>query len=261
MLRIKTTPFIHRPLLLILFICICFTVETAYPAEVDLLVMTEEFPPFNYRKDNAINGLATKVVIKLLEEAHLSFKIELVPWKRALYTALDRPNTLIYTIAKTDARKDKFHWICKISNRKLSMFRLRSRQDLAKMTIEEAKEKAKIAVLQGDASTEKVINMGFPVNNLTMIRDITGGNLTIKHVLGGRSDFFLMNPYSMKHRINRGDIPDLFSEQFVIHNDDGYYIAANLGTDPSVLKALGDAHKRLAESGFINKIVSEYLNF
>ena len=77
------------------------------------------------------------------------------------------------------------------------MFRLRSRQDLANMTIEEAKEKAKIAVLQGDASTQKVINMGFPIKNLTMIRDITGGNLSIKHVMGGRSDFFLMNPYSI----------------------------------------------------------------
>jgi polar amino acid transport system substrate-binding protein len=247
--------------LLILLINIYFVIGPTYAAEVELLVMTEEFPPFNYQKDNVINGLATKIVIKLLEEAHLTFKIELVPWKRALNTALNRPNTLIYTIAKSESRKDKFHWICKISNRKLSMFRLRSRQDLENMTIEEAKEKAKIAVLQGDASTEKVINMGFPIKNLTMIRDISGGNLSIKHVMRGRSDFFLMNPYSMKHRINSGDIPDLFTEQFVIHNDDGYYIAANLGTEPFVLKALRNAYKRLAGTGFINKIVSEYLTF
>ena len=246
---------------LILLTSIYFAVGTTYAAEVQLLVMTEEFPPFNYQNDNIVHGFATKIVRKLLEEAHLTFKIELVPWKRAYNTALDRPNTLIYTIAKTESRKDKFHWICKISNRKLSMFRLRSRQDLAKMTIEEAKEKAKIAVIQGDASTEKVINMGFPVKNLTMIRDVTGGNLTIKHVLGGRSDFFLMNPYSMKHRIDSGELPDLFKDQFVIHDDDGYYIAVNLETEPSILKALRDSCKRLVESGFIYKIVSAYLTF
>jgi len=176
--------------LIILFVSIYFVIGTTYASEVKLLVMTEEFPPFNYQKGDVINGLSTKIVRKLLEEAHLTFKIELVPWKRAFNTALDRPNTLIYTIAKTESRKDKFHWICKISNRKLSMFRLRSRQDLANMTIEEAKEKAKVAVIQGDASTEKVINIGFPVKNLTMIRDVTSGNLAIKHVMGGRSDFF-----------------------------------------------------------------------
>ena len=244
-----------------LFLSIFFVFGTTYAAEVELLVMTEEFPPFNYQKDNVVNGLATKIVRKLLEEAHLTFKIELVPWKRAFNTAINRPNTLIYTIAKTKSRKDKFHWICKISNRKLSMFRLRSRQDLANMTIEEAKEKAKIAVIQGDASTEKVINMGFPVKNLTMIRDVTAGNLSIKHVMGGRSDFFLMNPYSLKHRIDSGELPDLFKDQFVIHDDDGYYIAANLGTEPSILKALRDSCKRLAESGFISKVISEYLTF
>jgi len=70
-----------------------------------------------------------------------------------------------------------------------------------------------------------------------------------------------MNPYSLKHRIKGGEIPDIFKDQFVIHDDDGYYIAANLKTEPSALKALRDSYKRLLESGFIDKIVSEYLTF
>jgi hypothetical protein len=91
----------------------------------------------------------------LLSEAHLDFEIELVPWKRAYKNALDRPNTLIYTIAKTESRKD----------------------------------------------------------------------------------------------------------QFIIHDDDGYYIAASLKTEPSVLKSLMASCNRLVKSGFIEKIVSEYLAF
>ena len=122
----------------------------------------------------------------------------MVPWKRAYITTLNRPNTLIYTIAKTELRKNKFHWIGKISNRKVSLFRLRSRQDLANMTLEKAKEKAKVASVQGDASTEKIIEMGFNLKNLTMIRDTTASNLCLKHVMNGTSDYFPMNPYSLK---------------------------------------------------------------
>lgn len=232
-----------------------------HAAEEELLVMTEQFPPFNFQEGNAVKGLSTQIVRKLLERAHLNYKLELVPWKRAYITTLNRPNTLIYTIAKTELRKDKFHWIGKISNRKVSLFRLRSRQDLANMTLEEAKEKAKVASVQGDASTEKIIEIGFDVKNITMIRDTTTISLCIKHVLTGRSDYFPMNPYSFKYRIESGDVPDLFTDQFVIHDADGYYIAANLETDPDILKVLRYSYKRLADEGIINNIINEYLKF
>jgi ABC-type amino acid transport substrate-binding protein len=70
-----------------------------------------------------------------------------------------------------------------------------------------------------------------------------------------------MNPSSLKHRIKAGDVPDLFTEQFVIHDADGYYIAANIETDADILEALRGSYKRLAEEGFINKVINEYLKF
>jgi polar amino acid transport system substrate-binding protein len=249
-----------KAILIILFVSLFWGLGTPC-AEEELLVMTEQFPPFNFQEDNEIRGLSTVIVKKLLEGTHLKYQIEMVPWKRAYNTALNRPNTLIYTMAKTESRKDKFHWIGKISNRKVSLFRLRSRKDLASMTLEEAKKKAKIACVQGDASTEKIIAMGFSLENLTMMRDVTTSNLGINHVIKGRSDYFPTNPYSLKYRIKIGDVPDLFTDQFVIHDADGYYIAANIETDPDILKTLIDSYERMERDGFIQKIVNEYLKF
>ena len=215
----------------------------------------------NFQEKNTIKGLSTRIVRKVLEKTKYNYSIELVPWKRAYNTTLNRPNTLLYTIAKTDSRKDKFHWIGKISNRKVLLFRLRSREDLADMTFKEAKEKAKIASIQGDASTESLIAMGFSSKNMTIIRDSTVIQLPIKHVMKGRSDFFPMNPYSLKYRIKTGDVQDLFIDQFIIHDADGYYIAANLKTDPDILKALRESYDRLVQEGFISKILNEYLKF
>ena len=246
---------------LFLILCLSFFLGfgTSAAAEGKLLVMTEQFPPFNYPEGKSIGGLSTQIVKELLKRAQFNYTIELVPWKRAYNTALNRPNTLIYTMAKTASRMNKFHWIGKISNRKVSLFRLRSRQDLAGMTIEEAKERAKIVTTQEDASTERIIELGFNEKNITVIRDVTSGGLYVKHVMKGRSDFFPSNPYTLKYRVKTGEVPDLFVDQFVIHDADGYYIAANMNTDPGIIKALTDSYRKLEEEGYIKKVVSEFL--
>ena len=230
-------------------------------AEVELLVMTEQFPPFNYIEGEAIKGLSTQIVRKLFKRAQLRYHIDLVPWKRAYNTALNQPNTIIYTMAKTKSRIDKFHWIGKISNRKLSLFRLKNRQDLAHLTLQEAKEKVKIATIWGDASTERIKELGFKEENITLIRDVISGNLCVNHVMKGRSDYFPMNPYSFKYRIIKGEFPDIFSDQFVIHDADGYYIAANINTNPDIIRALKNSYKKLEKEGFVSKIVSEFIKF
>ncbi|MBC8247563.1 MAG: ABC transporter substrate-binding protein [Deltaproteobacteria bacterium] len=250
-----------KSLFLILCLSLFFGYLTSSAAEEELLVLTEKFPPFNYQEDNTIKGLSTQIVKELLKRVHLKCSIELVPWTRAYNTALNRPNTIIYTMAKTASRLNKFHWIGKISNRKVSLFRLRSRQDLASMTIEAAKEKATIAVTQGDASMETIREMGFSEKNITAVRDVTTGNLGMKHVLKGRSDFFPSNPYMLKYRVKIGEVPDLFINQFVIHDADGYYIAANIDTNPSIIKKLTDSYRELEEKGYIKQVVSEYLKF
>ena len=246
---------------LFLFLSLFLTTGLSTAAEVELVVMTEQFPPFNYQEANSIKGLSTQILKALFKRTQLTYRIELVPWKRAYNTGLNRPNTIIYTMAKTVSRIDKFHWIGKISNRKLSLFRLKNRQDLARMTLEEAKKKAKIATIRGDASTEKIQELGFNEKNITLIRDVISGNLCVNHVIKGRSDYFPMNPYSLKYRITKGELPDIFSDQFVIHNADGYYIAANKDTEPRFIKALIDSYKILEEEGFIRKIVNEFSEF
>ena len=248
-------------LLLTLFIGLSAGSGCLRAAGVELRVMTEEFPPFNYMDGARLTGLSTRIVKALLTESRLNHKIELVPWKRAYMTALKRPNTLIYTIARTEERAHQFHWIGKLANRKVSLFRLEKRSDLATLTLAAARQTATIACPQGDASTERLIQMGFSPDNLTIIHDVPSGNLIVKHVIKERSDFFPMNPYTLKFRVENNSLPDIFKEQFVIYDADGYYIAANIDTDPEILRVLRGSYQKLMNNGFIEKTIDHYLNF
>jgi hypothetical protein len=50
---------------LILCFGLLFGFETTYAVEEELLVMTEQFPPFNFQECDTIKGLSTQIVRKL----------------------------------------------------------------------------------------------------------------------------------------------------------------------------------------------------
>lgn len=57
-------------------------------------------------KNNKIEGFSTEIVrtfLKELNKEHLA--IQMQPWARAYLTAQERPNVLLYTMARSPARE------------------------------------------------------------------------------------------------------------------------------------------------------------
>ena len=46
--------------------------------------------------------------------AGFTYSIDVLPWARAYHLALNEPNTLIYSLAKTPARAEQFKWVGEI---------------------------------------------------------------------------------------------------------------------------------------------------
>ncbi len=87
-------------------------------------VVTEDAYPFQYIKNNKIVGPTTDLVKKLLTEAHVDYEINMYPWARAYNLALSKPNTIIYSIARTKEREDKFLWIGSLMQLKYALYGL-----------------------------------------------------------------------------------------------------------------------------------------
>ena len=80
-------------------------------------VVTESLPPYSFEEAGVVKGASTAVVKTVLERAGLRHSIELVPWKRALDTALHERNTFIYSVARTEARERQLVWVGRICER------------------------------------------------------------------------------------------------------------------------------------------------
>ena len=71
---------------------------------VELKVVTEDFPPFNYKERDKITGMSTEVVQEILKEVGIKTKMEVYTLVLSYKMALNNKNVLIYSIAITKHR-------------------------------------------------------------------------------------------------------------------------------------------------------------
>ncbi|SEL31852.1 amino acid ABC transporter substrate-binding protein, PAAT family [Colwellia chukchiensis] len=102
-------------MLLLLFSVNSYSVtERTKQVNGKVTVVTENTFPIQYLKDGEVVGFATELVKAVLADAKLPYEIQVLPWARAYRTAINEPNVLIYSLAKTEKRRDKFKWVGEI---------------------------------------------------------------------------------------------------------------------------------------------------
>jgi polar amino acid transport system substrate-binding protein len=220
-------------------------------------IVSEVLPPFSYEKDGRIVGASTDIVRAVMDKAGLRYSIELFPWRRALDTALHEKDVFIYTVARTEEREGKLVWVGRICLRKLALYCLAEREDLLRRPLAELHD-ATIAVVQGDASEQRLRALGFSDRNLHVLRD-AAAPLASEHVLEGRSDFFVSNPYRQEYAVRGTPLEGRFRQHSVIWEGDGYYLAANPRSDAALITRVRDAFAVLESSGEVKKILARSL--
>jgi len=88
-------------------------------------IVTEHLEPYQILMPSGeLSGFAIDVVRELQAMIGNQDRIQVMPWARAYNTALRQPNTLIFSIARTSFREDKFHWVGSLIVEKLYLWSL-----------------------------------------------------------------------------------------------------------------------------------------
>ncbi len=90
------------------------TIAFEQSADIHIKVVTEDTFPVQFIENGKISGPATQLVEKVLAQSGLNYDIEVLPWARAYRLAKTEPNVLIYSLARTTAREQSFHWLGRI---------------------------------------------------------------------------------------------------------------------------------------------------
>jgi len=89
------------------------TAKTAAPSQASpLRVLTEDFPPYNFRDSNGVvSGRSTEMVREIMRRTGTNATIELMSWSAAYNLALAGPGTLLYSAGRTPEREKQFKWV------------------------------------------------------------------------------------------------------------------------------------------------------
>lgn len=222
----------------------------------DVQVITEDWAPYNYEKNSKVVGFGTEVVEETLKEAGVSYDIGLYPWARAYQMVQNNPNTLIYTISRTEERENMFEWVGPFAPRTMYLFKLKSKKEIAVKNLDDLK-KYKIGVVKSDAMEGFFKEKGF---NETQLDDVVSEDLNIKKLFIGRVDFItgseLALSYKMKElNFNYGDL----EKTLLLVDSGGYYMALNKKTPKEIVDKIKTAFEKLKKNGKIEEISKKYL--
>ncbi|AWL12123.1 hypothetical protein HMF8227_01650 [Saliniradius amylolyticus] len=207
-------------------------------------VVTELSPPAQTIVSNEVDGVFTRRVRQVLQDAGIESQFYIYPWARALNRAKTHPNTLIYGIAKTPQRQSDFVWLGEIGTYQLGLVHLSQRpvgiNALADL------QRFSIAVQREDIAYQYLSELGLD-KQLMVTADIQA---SWRLLLNGKVDLVVDDPNAM-HALREefGLPPEAVTYAFPLEAlFTTTYLAAHPNTHPEVIQrvrqALADLNRR-----------------
>jgi len=214
--------------LLVLISCLLFPVISAQPDHSDLLILTEEYAPYNYLDDGNLKGISVDLLESVLLQMGLNTtrdSFQVVSWSEGYKTALTRNNTILFSTARTPDREDLFLWAGPIISDTKVLYGI-SRGDTP--LIPDIRS-YRIVAVQNDSGIGMALNAGAAPDQITLV---SSPHEAIRMVEEEKADVWSYGEAAGREMINRyAQDPDRFSPFMELATSEEYY-AFNNQTDP-----------------------------
>lgn len=246
-----------RAWLLIVAVCCSATLMAQPP---NLKVLSTNYAPYNYQNSKGIpDGAATKMVNALLSQYYGAASdaipdIEFLPWARSYHLAETTPNTLIYSIARTPEREDKFIWIGRLLPMPVYLYKHTDRDDIQDQGYRNTKLWT-VAGVNNGAPTLCVENMGYQI-----LHKSSDYGIQLNMLVNNRVDLMVFDSVSWSQVLREEGYQKAQFEPLVYlsHCSFELYVALNKSSDPQLVDALKGAWQRTVETGTVNKLRQQF---
>jgi polar amino acid transport system substrate-binding protein len=218
-----------------------------------LAIYCEDDPPNQFlAADGKLTGLTVEIVEAIQRRVGTAEPIQLVPWARGYDAALNRPNTVLFSVARTAERNPRFHWVGPVLEMTFSFY-ARADSALRISSLEDAKRLKRIGVYNNDVRDTFLTQAGF--RNL----DRTNNNLqNVKKLMAGRIDVYASSPAQIDDEARAAgykgsDVKEVFAFMRV-----QLFIVMSRGTPDDVVKAWSGAFAAMQKDGSFATLFRKY---
>ncbi len=229
------------------FLCLLATLLPLTAQAAELKMVTESYPPFNYREGDTYKGASVEQVKLLLEDAGIDYTMEMMPWARALFLAEKHEMHCVFTTVHNEERDRRFKWVEPLLTSRTVLIRKAGSQANPK-NLEEAK--AFRVGTQRDDFTQTILEQNdFP--RIDLAADL---QLTLKKLMTGRIDLM---PISEKYydRLKRDGQP---IESTLVLAEDIYSIACNPSVPDELIGWMQESLDKIIADGTQQRLFEKY---
>ena len=239
--------------------------HAAYADSHDLRLVTQSFPPLQYQEDGQQRGYVPEILAQaaalLPDDLKIQLKpVEFLPWKRAMEIAKYKPNIMFFSLSRTPAREELFHWLGEVSPYGQNFYQLNSRPNMAVASVSELKGRnLRIGVQSGSSLHRLLGETGITESN--QVTTYTDYHQGVKMLYLGRLDMIPLTSFLARRSVcDMGyDGDQLQSVTEIKELAKPLWVVLSKGTDPTIVSALRDALRHLKQNGSQDAITDRHL--
>ena len=218
----------------------------------ELMILTENLPPLNFEKNGVLMGPAVAMVKEIQRRVGSQEQIQVYPWARAYKMALEEENIILFGMARTKVRQDKFYWIGPIAEKR-DILAAKKSSELKINSLDDAKKVDHIGTLRGDAKEVFLQRHGF--TNLVSTHD---DQRNANKLLLGRIDLWATKIPGLKAICSLTGAD--YNEIVEVYNmrKSEICIAISKKTSKKIVETWTDAFNNMLMDGTILKIKSKW---
>ncbi len=225
----------------------------------DLILQSEEFPPYNFTEKGVLRGTSADVLAKILVAVGSKLTlsdVKVLPWARSVYELKNTPNTVLFAMTRTPERETQYKWAGPIT---VARNVLVGREDRALQVTNLAQAaNYHVGVIREDAGEQLLLAKGFPRRAIQYAS--TAQNL-LKMLMVQRIDLVAYDENVLRWLWSHD--PELQSrvtlKSYVVLETGAHYFAFNRQTPDAVVAAFQEALDDLKRNGTFQKILDSHL--
>jgi len=233
------------------------SVHAADSPDASLVLLTENFPPYNmakngknFAKDENIEGIAVDIVRETFKRAGISYSLTLrFPWERIYKLTLENPGYGVFVMARLPDREALFKWVGPIGPDDWVLL-AKADSNIQVTDLEQAR-RYRIGAYKGDAIAETLEKQG--LKPVIVLRDQDNA----QKLVDGQIDLWATGDPAGRYLARQVGITGL--KTVLRFNSAELYLALNKNVPDEVVAKLQAALDQLRDEGVVADIMGRYL--
>jgi polar amino acid transport system substrate-binding protein len=224
----------------------------------ELLVLTEEFKPYQYKHENGRpTGFMVEVIDTIFVDAGIGMEggaVRIETWAAAYDTLLNTDNAAAFMTVRSTDRENLLKWIGPLAPREMWLYKLSKRDDIRAETLDDAKA-YRIGGYRS-AQTDYLIELGFP-----NVEIAPQEQMNVTRLLSGEVDMVPSLELMMSQRLkDLGASEDAVEKVILFDGRFDYYLAVNPHVSDDVVGRLQAALEQAKRDGTFDSLKAKYIN-